>query len=220
MSTTNSIQKFYEHHYGKLGFDSADKFRLNLMIQYVGADKTQNKKVLDIGCSKGMLLEMLKTKGNHIGFGIDISPTQVKIVKKKGFNTECLDLNKDKLPYQNNYFDYIFATELLEHLFNPMMLFKEIKRVLKPQGLFLITAPNDLGRINKRLKILFGNPVLCNINSGHIRFFTYNYFKQILEENFKVIKSRGFGGHLDIIQRLWPSMLANGFVAVCNKKNS
>lgn len=69
---------------------------------------------------------------------------------------EC-DLDNQQLPYPNEYFDYVTFMETIEHLRNPWFCIKEIARVLKPNGLLLLTAPN-LHRLRWRLNFfLRGN---------------------------------------------------------------
>jgi ubiquinone/menaquinone biosynthesis C-methylase UbiE len=46
------------------------------------------------------------------------------------------------LPFLNQFFDVITAIAVLEHLFNPPMMMKEINRVLKPLGVFIMQVPN------------------------------------------------------------------------------
>jgi len=53
------------------------------------------------------------------------------------------DLNKRKLPFRDNSIDYFVASEVLEHLFYPLDILRELKRILKPGGFGVITYPND-----------------------------------------------------------------------------
>ena len=49
------------------------------------------------------------------------------------------------IPYPENYFDFILCSEVLEHAASPVLLMREIKRVLKPGGIALITVPSMWG---------------------------------------------------------------------------
>jgi len=59
------------------------------------------------------------------------------------------------LPFENNYFDFFFAGEIIEHLFDSRFFLKEIHRVLKINGYLILSTPN-LARIDDRLKFLLG----------------------------------------------------------------
>jgi SAM-dependent methyltransferase len=77
--------------------------------------------------------------------GIDISPTVLRIArsifKKPKFIT--MDATK-RLKFENEYFDYVFCLETIEHLPKEgcKHLLKEIHRILKPGGKLIIATPN------------------------------------------------------------------------------
>jgi cyclopropane fatty-acyl-phospholipid synthase-like methyltransferase len=78
------------------------------------------KKVLDIGCGQGELLEIYKLN-NINGFGIDLSASQVEFAKQRGVDAKCIDLCKldEKFPCATATFDvlnYIPKKELLDFL--------------------------------------------------------------------------------------------------------
>jgi SAM-dependent methyltransferase len=59
------------------------------------------------------------------------------------------DLDVDPYPFADNTFDLITSFELLEHLYNPLFNLMEIHRILKPDGRYIMTTPNDHGLIYK-----------------------------------------------------------------------
>lgn len=72
------------------------------------------------------------------------------------FENDCkYEVKWVKLPlnYENNYFSYITAGQLLEHLNEPKTLIKEVNRVLKPGGIFAVSVPyneTELGEVDKQ----------------------------------------------------------------------
>lgn len=98
-----------------------------------------SKKILELGTGAGETMIEIKKRGHQIE-GIDIFPN--KELLEKGYKIIKHDLNKG-LPYKNNSFDIIIALEVLEHLYNPFEMMKEIKRVLKPNGYAIISMPNS-----------------------------------------------------------------------------
>ncbi|XES77646.1 MAG: class I SAM-dependent methyltransferase [Candidatus Bathyarchaeia archaeon] len=58
------------------------------------------------------------------------------------------NLNRDQLPFDDCFFDFVSATEVIEHLWNTDQFIKECYRVLKPRGYFLISTPNLASWIN------------------------------------------------------------------------
>jgi len=84
--------------------------------------------VLDLGCSKGWFVNAYLKNGIN-AFGVDCDED----IKYNNRIRKC-DLNKDKLPFKDNFFDFIQAHAIIEHLSNVHNFMKEIKRVLKPGG--------------------------------------------------------------------------------------
>jgi SAM-dependent methyltransferase len=118
------------------------------------------KRLLDIGCGKGFLIFCFH-KLNKEAYGVDVSSYAINHspleIRKNLF---LLDVEKNSLPFPNNYFDLITLLDVLEHLHFSSInhLFKEIKRVLIPSGFICITLPTkreekrDITHINLRPK--------------------------------------------------------------------
>ena len=53
-----------------------------------------------------------------------------------------IDINNFKIPFENNSFDLVISTSVFEHVFNKEEAFREIKRVLKKDGLAIHNFPS------------------------------------------------------------------------------
>jgi len=95
-------------------------------------------KILDIGCGNGEIAEELK-KMNFNVYGIDINITSKKILNN---NFKKTDIQKNKYPFPDNFFDIVFSKSTIEHLKNPDFLINEAYRVLKPNGVFICLTPS------------------------------------------------------------------------------
>jgi len=104
----------------------------------------EKSKILDIGGATGRNLQFYfnDCNKNFEFFIVDISDEALRVAETKGFKTFCLDIETAQLPFSDNTFDIIIAQELIEHLYNPEMLVKEVSRTLKGGGFFLLTTPN------------------------------------------------------------------------------
>ncbi len=94
-------------------------------------------KVLDVGCGCGQYMPLL---GEEC-VGIDYSIEGLKIVK----SLKILS-NVEYLPFRDNYFDTVFASEVLEHVKDDVKAVEEMKRVLKDDGLLIASTPNSIVR--------------------------------------------------------------------------
>src|SRR3989338_9351462 len=101
----------------------------------------ENAKILDAACAFGDLLALLD-EDDFTTYGIDISKYALNRAKK---NTRAQltqgDLN-ESLPYQKNYFDAVFALDVIEHLESPYRFLLELHRILKKKGILFVQTPN------------------------------------------------------------------------------
>lgn len=98
------------------------------------------KRVLDLGCAKGFLVDVLREKGIE-AYGVDISkyaieqgPTNIQ-----PFLQTC-DLNTEDLPYPDDFFDCIICMGTLEYIANQQHALEQISRKLAKGGIFLMTT--------------------------------------------------------------------------------
>lgn len=151
---------------------------------------TDPVKLLDIGCYDGYISLLLKEKlgKNCKVYGIDIAKNTIKLACKKGVQAKICDIAKG-INFEENMFDYIFAGEIIEHLYDTDFFMREIRRVLKPGGVLIITTPNFLS-LGRRIYYLFGKGVFMEASfslpknaAGHIRYFTFETLKELLLYN-------------------------------------
>ena len=108
--------------------DSEEKILLN-KFNKLFTDK--NIEILDIGCGSGEIMEELNNYGSKT-YGIDFSKEAIQICEKK-LNAKQGDLDTG-IEFDDNKFDLVWAGDVLEHVFDPMYLLREIRRVLKKNG--------------------------------------------------------------------------------------
>lgn len=120
-------------------------------------------KVLDVGCGFGQYVFILNqefAQDKDLEFhGVDIDPLNVyycglRKEKYRAANLSFSQGNAEALNIAANSFDIIVSTELLEHLQEPGRALAEFCRVLRPDGLLIITTPNGSNLMTKALNTL------------------------------------------------------------------
>ena len=102
--------------------------------------------VLDVGSEIGTFLVSLKEKAKDTTqfVGVDVNSNSHKIAMEfcKQDRIDFFQLSSEKLPFENEKFDRVFALEVLEHLRNVEISLQEIHRVTRKGGLFVLSVPN------------------------------------------------------------------------------
>lgn len=128
--------------------------RVENIVIYFKEELAKKKGVIeiaDIGCANGWFIFYLNQLFNlndraHF-YGIDISSLDINIAKvlKKAFDMDNIIFDvgdAENLSLPDNFFDIVLCSEVIEHLTHPENSIKEIRRVLKPGGVAIITTPN------------------------------------------------------------------------------
>jgi len=149
----------------------------------------QTNQLLDVGCGSGTLLEAARANGWTVN-GVDVSPTAAQYVRSLGFEVFQGELQDAGFPAQQ--FDVITAGELLEHLFEPGLIIKEIARLLRPGGLFWTTTPHGHGLSARMLGLKWS--VICP--PEHLQLFSIAGLKNLLlRAGFREIRFNTEGGN-------------------------
>ena len=150
-------------------------------------NQIKDSKILDVCCADGALLRPF-TRQNQI-YGIDYSPN---IAEAEGYKeVKNANLEHESLPYAADFFDVVFAGECIEHIANTQHVLKEINRVLKKGGLFVLTTPNCRTIQTLILLALFNlpSPAAAHYKSAHVRDWTTKLLHRVLEEHHFEVQS-------------------------------
>lgn len=93
--------------------------------------------VLDLGAGSGLVQQMnFRGKARRL-YGVDLDP---RVVENPMLD-EGIVTDVGILPFEDGKFDVVFSNNVLEHLEDPLKVFAEVSRVLKPGGVFLFKTP-------------------------------------------------------------------------------
>lgn len=181
--------------------DMALKRRARRVIQQL--ELKTGDKVLDLGCGSGYysyLLSKMPIKLNITGIDNHVNA----IDDARNFvgvkNAKFIIGNAEKLPFPMNCFDKIIMSEVIEHVKDDTKVLKEARRVLKEDGILILTTPNKdypflWDPVNWILEYFFNFHVKSGFFAGiwnqHLRLYKSEVIEKRLEKvGFKIISSK------------------------------
>jgi ubiquinone/menaquinone biosynthesis C-methylase UbiE len=105
------------------------------------AEIRDNSVIVDVGCAAGTLLKSVREVSNKCEcWGTDVLDS--KIMETVDCKFRVADARN--LPFEDNYFDVVFVLDTLEHIKDEVELaIKEIRRILKPNGVAILSGPTE-----------------------------------------------------------------------------
>jgi 2-polyprenyl-3-methyl-5-hydroxy-6-metoxy-1,4-benzoquinol methylase len=142
------------------------------------ANVPKGAKVLDIGCRDGSLRNYLDK--SVVYYGIDIAS------EFKGESITIQDITEGT-SFESDFFDYIFCIDVLEHLKKPFFVLNEINRILKKEGILILSVPNPY-----HFKEIIWNLFKIKDKQGHIFGWTRQTMQRLAEFcGFRLLETSG-----------------------------
>ena len=153
----------------------------------------KDKKVLDVGCADGTLMEFLKDNKNINIRGLELSKNRVQECIAKGLTVIEGNAEKDLKQFPDKSFDYVVLSQTLQAFLNPELVINELLRVGKKA---IVTIPN-FGYWKVRLHLLTKGtmPITKTLpdewyNTPNLHMCTIKDFVYFIKSrNFKIFKS-------------------------------
>lgn len=207
-----------EYYRANVTYISRPDPRLQRMTRIVADARPAS--TLDVGCGGGLFLGRLAELGLPGLHGIDVydAAPDARWSYRSGDVTAGL-------PYADASFACVVAGEILEHVPDPDALLREIRRVLEPGGLLVLSTPNIVSWANRLLVPLGVQPLGTETSSevalgrfarvlgqgnavqGHLHVFTWRALQEILERYGFTVRRRygvpaSFPRPFDLVDRL------------------
>jgi ubiquinone/menaquinone biosynthesis C-methylase UbiE len=201
-----------------------DLFNEHLSRYRFAQPLVKGRLALDLGCGTGYGAAILAESARQV-LGLDISKESVAFARGKYVapNVEFFVSDCNHLAVRSGSIDTVVCMEVIEHLPDQETLMEEVCRVLRPEGILVISTPNRIYYTEERNEV----------NPFHVREFDFPEFSAFLKSYFEWVEiafqnhvSSIFIGNTDsnraIRSQLEHSVVdsertANYFVAVCSK---
>ncbi|MBL7197629.1 MAG: class I SAM-dependent methyltransferase [Candidatus Omnitrophica bacterium] len=224
----------FSYNYGDLyKNDRFVRMRFHIVKELLSLYVKVGVKILDIGCYDAPLLDVLKKSIKSVDYtGVDADKVALEVALLRGAKVMNVNFELEDLPFDNNSFDIVIMTEILEHLRDPEKLIKKAKDILKSDGLIVISLPNEC-TLYHRLKVLCGKGIDgTGFAPGyHLHFPTLSQNREFIKKHFKIIKTK-YWYHLGLgkfekffpepiyklLVKIRPSLFARGAIYLCNKE--
>lgn len=165
---------------------------------FVLGDVRAGDRALDLGCGAGEFTALLAEAGAHT-LGVDVAEAALERARGQHPQLDFRLIPIDGLlPLEDNAFDLVWSSEVIEHVADTGRWLSEVRRVLAPRGRLLLTTPD-----HGRLRVALGGVERVSEPLGdHLHLYTRRSLRALLEEfGFGEISVRAAGG-LPLLRRM------------------
>lgn len=142
---------------------------------------SKSKLILDIGCGTGYGTALLAQKGAVIGLDID---REAVIYAQKHFpQATFITSSALKLPFPDNQTDCIVSFETIEHFPQTNKFLSEVKRILHPRGLFILSTPNGQSNSPYHATYFTSKTLITALRKYFPKVALYGQFKSLKAKN-------------------------------------
>ena len=209
---------------GKMGKRSSLSDRLLKAFEFVPRCNT----LLDVGCGSGELSNEYLKKSKRV-YGIDLSKESIEVAKRKYPTIKFRLAPAERLPFENNFFDVVMMTDVLEHVRDEKKTLQEVYRVVKPKGTLILSVPHKgMFRCIDPFNLKFLSPKLYRLWKGRQydvtifekeswhRHYSLEEIRKLFEGKFEITKVHR-GGLL-----IWPLvwLIRDVFISKFTKRPS
>ena len=192
---SRDIIERYDEEYFRYEQENEEAF-LNLMklgLRDIGFDKLdihnrEERSFLDIGCATGRLSAAMRDSGWDAR-GVEVCRPAAEFGIRELKVPIHIGTIEDAA-FDDNSFDVVHNSHVIEHINQPDVFVKEIHRILKPGGYFICTTPNALG-----FQALFFKERWRSVIADHLFLFSTRTLPLLAEKSgFRVIRKKTWGG--------------------------
>ena len=134
--------------------------------------KIEGFKLLDVGCGDGVALYLLRDRLPRLELcGVDPSEEALAVARQKVSDAELKKSTSGSLPFEDDLFDVVISSDVIEHVEDPEQMLKEIKRVAKNGAVIIIGTPIKHSKFP--------------IDHNHVQEFFAEDFLEMMQKHFQ-----------------------------------
>ncbi|MBU1043549.1 MAG: class I SAM-dependent methyltransferase [Candidatus Omnitrophica bacterium] len=191
---------FFENRYCEI------EYKLKKLEKFFNCKDLRNKKIIDVGCWWGWFIRFARERGATVE-GFDYAEKNIEDAKKLLKNDELIfQGDANNINKNNDEYDIVFCSHVIEHLEKEELFLKEAYRILKQNGEFWIIVPNDNSfsvffykwcrmilngceKYLKKIKRYYWLKSICYGDDSHFREYSKKKILKLLSKNqFEVKK--------------------------------
>ena len=150
-------------------------------LAYVEAAKLVSGRVLEIGTGTGYGVDIIAPNASEF---VTLDKYRSERVDSLPANVRFVEATVPPLPFEDEMFDYVVSFQVIEHIKHDKRLVREVMRVLRPGGKFIVSTPNK--------------PMSLTRNPWHVREYTAEELSKLLSD-FSSVEQLGVAGN----ERVW-----------------
>lgn len=185
----NERQDMLRDAFARYEGDASTQLGAPLLKKYTRLFSTPTERILDMGVAGGRFTEILFREGCRNIYGVDIDDYRKEAIKAKKMLVDFVraDLSRDKLAFDNSFFDVATAWCVLPHLENPHHCIREVHRVLRKGGIWIISMPHITSLRMRKIFLKTGNLDRYTKENNHISIFTPDVFTNTVLRYFDLV---------------------------------
>ena len=150
-------------------------------LAYVEAAKLVSGRVLEIGTGTGYGVDIIAPNASEF---VTLDKYRSSCVDSLPVNSRFVEAKGPPLPFEDEVFDCVVSFQVIEHIKRDKLFVKEVMRVLRPGGKFIVSTPN--------------RPMSLTRNPWHVREYSADELRQLLSD-FSSVEQLGVSGN----ERVW-----------------
>jgi 2-polyprenyl-3-methyl-5-hydroxy-6-metoxy-1,4-benzoquinol methylase len=191
----DDLIKRYDEDYKTYEVENAENFfsLMQLGLEDVGFSRLEaslsgEKRFIDVGCATGMLVAHLQSRGWK-ALGTEVCTASAEYGRTRR-GVPILEGTLDQLDLDENYFDLVHSSHVIEHVPEPGDFLKEVFRITKPGGHFICVTPNTAS-----FQARFYRREWRSAIADHVHLFSLLNLKALMSRRgFEILKEGTWGG--------------------------